>query len=178
MCKWVSIAWLLLLLQACDSEVTQPSVAPALNDGQNHRSVTVYLQAEPATGFSPALFERIVVAQPMSLQPTTRAEGKAIVQNVNTIFVGSSCAKLRSEYEELVSCKEVNAVDFVYGENESTAATDSEGYATLNLGSHEKYRISVQSWPTSEDNKCYWGGSEILEQNDSTLAIPVLVFCE
>ena len=69
-------------------------------------------------------------------------------------------------------------MELEYEDIESTATTDTEGFAALYLGEHEKYRISVQSFVTTEDEKCFWGGSEILEQTTITLEIPVIVFCE
>ena len=72
----------------------------------------------------------------------------------------------------------METIEFVYGEAESTTTTDTEGFSALTLGEHDKYRVSIQSWPTEEDDKCYWGGSEILERTDTTLGVPVLVFCE
>ena len=167
-----------MLLAACDSSVPDPVLGAALDDGLEKRLVTVYLQAEPGSGFFPTYVDRIVIAEPLNLVPKTRAEGKAIIQNTDTIIIGESCQQLRSNYSDLISCAEVDAVDFEYGETEATGVTDTEGFAALYLGSHEKYRLSVKSWATREDDKCYWGGSVTLEQTETTLAIPVLVFCE
>ncbi len=165
-------------MSGCDSGEVDPTLGAALNDEQEKRLVTVYLQAEPVSGFFPTYVDRIVVAEPLNLVPKTRAEGKALIQNTNTVIIGESCQQLRTDYSDLISCAEVDAVDFEYGESEATGVTDTEGFVALYLGSSDQYRLSVKSWATREDDKCYWGGSATLEQSDTTLAIPVLVFCE
>lgn len=155
-----------------------PGMAAALDDEENSRLVSVYLQSEPGSGFIPMYVDRVVVAEPVIVVPSLRAEGKAIVSNIDTTIVGSSCDELASKYPSLSSCAEVETVEFQFGEPLYTAVTDREGFAALFLGGHDKYRVRVQSWATAEDSKCYWGGSEILEANLASIGIPVLVFCE
>jgi len=170
-----------ILVAACDSTETSsgvPSIGAAQDDGENTRLVTVYLQSEPNNGFTPVYIDRVVVAEPVIVVPKNRAEGRALVQNTNTVILGDNCTDLLMSYPELLGCDEVESVEFEYGEVESTATTDSEGFSALLLGQHDKYRISVKSWVTGEDDKCHWGGSEILESNITSLGVPVLVFCE
>ncbi len=165
---------------SCDGrEATQsPAVAAAQDSQQNSRLVSVYLQSPPNTGFIPVYGDRIVTAEPVTLVSVTRAKGKAIVQNIDTTIIGDSCSQLGADYPELIDCSEVNSMELEFEDIESTATTDAEGFAALYLGEHEKYRISVQSFVTTEDEKCFWGGSEILEQTTITLEMPVIVFCE
>lgn len=179
-----------VLLVGCDSDNSaesidassqmsdDPAIAAALNNNESSRLVSVYLESEPNNGFIPMYIDRVIVAEPITLVPKVRAEGKALVSDVNTTIVGSSCDELVEKYPALSSCTEVEDVEFKYGDPEYTATTDREGFAALFLGSHDKYRVRVQSWVTAEDNKCYWGGSEILQANLSSVGIPVLVFCE
>lgn len=170
----------LIFVVSCDSNTAGkgPGLGAALDDAPKTRLVSVYLQAQPNNGFIPVYADRIIAAEPMTLVPKIRAQGKAIVQDIDTIIVGSSCDQLRSDHPQLLSCEEVDAVDFKYGKTESTVTTDAEGFAALYLGEHEKYRISVKSYATREDPHCFWGGSEVLEATASSLAIPLHVFCE
>lgn len=186
--KILQSAAVFLVLVGCDSDAPDdsvdspsppiPGMAAAHDDGENSRLVSVYLQSEPNNGFIPMYVDRVVVAEPVIVVPTSRAEGKAIVSDIDTTIIGGSCDELVSKYPSLSSCIEVETVEFQYGEPEYTAVTDREGFAALFLGGHDKYRVRVQSWATAEDNQCYWGGSEILEANLSSMGIPVLVFCE
>jgi len=153
-------------------------LAAAHDDVQPSRLVTVYLQAQPNSGFIPSYADRVIVAEPVSVIPVKRAEGKAVVQEIEVNIIGESCEQMRTKYHTLSGCEEVDTVKLEYGQIEVSATTDTEGFAALHLGDHEKYRLRVQSWVTREDAKCYWGGSEILERDDTTLKIPVLVFCE
>jgi len=157
---------------------TSPSVGAAHNATENSRLVSVYLESQPNNGFIPVYADRVVIAEPVIVVPKMRAEGRATIQNVNTIILGSSCTDLYGKYPALTDCEEVETIEFEYGEAESTTTTDAEGFSALMLGQHDKYRVSIQSWVTAEDDQCYWGGSEILESDDSTLGVPVLVFCE
>ena len=171
-----------LCAAGCESEdapnATSPSIGAAHNGSENTRLVSVYLKSEPNNGFIPVYADRVVIAEPVMVVPKMRAEGRATIQNINTIILGSSCTDLYDKYPSVSDCNEVETIEFEYGEAESTTTTDTEGFSALTLGEHDKYRVSIQSWPTEEDDKCYWGGSEILERTDTTLGVPVLVFCE
>ena len=171
-----------LCVAGCESadtpDTASPSIGAAHNGAENTRLVSIYLQSEPNNGFIPVYADRVVIAEPVIVVPKMRAEGRAVVQDVNTIILGSTCSDLYRKYPALSDCDEVETIEFEYGEAESTTTTDTEGFSALMLGQHDKYRVSIQSWVTAEDDKCYWGGSEILENDDSTLGVPVLVFCE
>ena len=175
-----------LALTSCDTTENNdsgvdndgPVFGAALDDLSTDRLVSVYLQAEHDSGFNPTYGDRIITAEPMSLVAKKRAEGKTVVQGISTTIIAENCAQLQENYPDLLSCSDVDAVEFELGEIAATVTTDSEGFAALSLQEGVKYRLSVKSWVSLEDGKCFWGGSEILEETVSTLAIPVLVFCE
>ena len=173
----LSSCLMLSIVASCDSN-RDPAFAAALDDLATDRLVSVYLQAEPDSGFHPTYGDRIITAEPMTLVAKKRAEGKTVVQGISTTIIAESCVQLQEKYPDLISCTDVDAVEFEIGEIEATVTTDSEGFAGLSLQEGVKYRLSVKSWVTGEDDNCFWGGSEILEEAVSTLAIPVLVFCE
>lgn len=180
--KVSSLLWKIIipcaLLPGCSViDVARPKVAAALDNIAAPRTVTVYLVADPSVGFVPTYQDRIVTAEPVTVSQVTRAEGKKTVQGITTIIVGDSCEGLTRNYSDLQACKEVDSTVRRYGEIEATAATDSEGFAILELGPMD-YRISMQTWQTAEDKKCSWSGSEMLPESSRVLELPVLVFCE
>lgn len=178
---------LVLLVAGCSStdlnNPDSPLLAAALADQattdqfNKSRVVTVYLVADLEQGFVPYYADRMVYAEPVIVSTVSRAEAETTVQGINTVIIGDSCEALNQHYEELRECNEVESISRQYGDIEATAATDSEGFASLRIGAGA-YRITMQSWVTAEDQKCSWSGSEILPENVSSLALPVLVFCE
>ena len=141
------------------------------------RLLTVYLQLDSASGFQPIYADRIVTAQPVIPIISEKAEGRTLVQGVPTVVVGSSCEELLQQYPQLPECNVVNSMEVTYGGVESTATTDQEGFASLEVGPGN-VRVLLASWPTIEDEKCHWSGSAIAEGDTTTVAIPMLVFCE
>ncbi len=178
---------LILVLSACSSSglegvpemgAATDSVTTKLNDEiESTRQLTVYLQLDSDSGFQPVYPDRIVVAQAVVPEINRTAEAKMLVQGVNTIVVGSNCDELLQQYPEITECVLVDSVEVTYGYIQSTANTDQEGFASLQVG-QEDIRVSVRSWPTIEDDKCHWSGSAIAKSNVESVAIPLLVFCE
>lgn len=149
-----------------------------LNDTDaSTRQLTIYLQLDSESGFQPAYADRIVVAQPVVPLITQKAEGRMLVQGIPTVVVGSSCETLIRRYPEIAECDIVDSMDVTYGFIESTATTDQEGFASLEVG-HGDVRVSVRSWPTVEDDKCHWSGSSVAKSTVTSMALPLLVFCE
>lgn len=178
---------LVLSISGCSStdlnNPDSPLLAAALDDQpptdqfNKSRVVTVYLVADPGQGFVPDYVDRIVYVEPVIISSVSRAEAETIVQGISTVIIGDSCEALNQHYEELRECNEVESISRQYGDIEATAATDLEGFASLVVGAGA-YRVTMRSWETAEDQKCRWSGSEILPENVSSLALPVLVFCE
>lgn len=150
----------------------------SFNDGTQSRVLSVYLNPEPDYSFLPEFNGRIVVAEPVYTVPVDMARGKAIVDGVAVVYVGESCDTLLAGYPDIQDCTQEETAEFQYGEVESTATTDSDGFATLTPGNAAKYRVRVKSWVTTEDDKCFWGGSETIGSEDTEVSVPVLVFCE
>jgi hypothetical protein len=178
----------LAVLAGCgssDLERNEPGMGAAneatttrLNDiNESTRLLTVYLQPDTDSGYQPVYVDRIVIAQSMLPQIAKNAEGRMLVQGIDTVVVGSSCEDLLQRYPEITECAIVDTMEVSYGEIQSSATTDQEGFAALEVGPGD-VRVSVRSWPTVEDNKCHWSGSSVAKNNTTSLAIPLLVFCE
>lgn len=184
-----SLAALILtsLLSACGSSglddvpqmgAANESGAARLNDIEDStRQLTVYLQLDSVSGFQPVYADRVVVAQPVVPEIAKKAEGRMLVQGIQTVVVGSSCEALVQRYPEITECTIVDSMEVAYGYIQATATTDQEGFASLAVG-HGDVRVSVRSWPTVEDDKCHWSGSAIAKGNVDSVAVPLLVFCE
>lgn len=148
------------------------------NDTQSStRQLTIYLQLDSQSGFQPSYADRIVVAQPVVPVITRNAEGRLLVQGIPTVVVGSSCEALLQRYPEIDECTIVDSMEVTYGFIEATATTDQEGFASLEVGQGD-VRVSVRSWPTLEDEKCHWSGSSVAKSTVTSMALPLLVFCE
>lgn len=141
------------------------------------RLVTVFLTLDTANGYQPVYSDRIIVAQLAEPAIAERAEGKMLVQGIDTVVIGSSCEDLLQRYSEMSECKMVESMEVDYGEIQATATTDYEGFASLEIG-HGDYRVSLRSWPTIEDEKCHWSGSAVIKGDATSIGIPLLVFCE
>lgn len=149
-----------------------------LNDiDESTRLLTVYLQPDTDSGYQPVYADRVVIAQSMVPRIKKNAEGRMLVQGIDTVVVGSSCETLLQRYPEITACEIVDSMEVSYGEIQSSATTDQEGFASLEVGPGD-VRVSVRSWPTVEDSKCHWSGSAVVKSNMTSLAIPLLVFCE
>ena len=183
----VATTCLVLLVFGCGSDNLDelPELAEAndltatkFNDTQSAtRQLTVYLQLDSESGFQPTYADRIVVAQPVVPVITTNAEGRLLVQGIPTVIVGSSCESIAQRYPEIDECTMVDSMEVTYGFIESTATTDQEGFASLEVGQGD-VRVSVRSWPTLEDDKCHWSGSSVAKSTVTSMALPLLVFCE
>lgn len=174
--------WLLAInfafLSACHSiDIESPQIAAAKDNPDTSRTVIVYLIASRGTGFVPIYSDRVVNAEPVTTGIVTSAKARTTVQGINTIIIGDTCEALSQAYTELNECTEVDSVQYQFGDIEATATTDSEGFVALKVGSGS-YRISLQSWVTSEDQTCSWSGSEILPESSVSLELPMLVFCQ
>lgn len=180
----------LFLLASCGSgelEQTLPAMGAA-NDSSvvklddsvadaSTRLLTVYLQLDSSNGYQPVYADRIVVAEAVLPQLSKKAEGRMLVQGVDTVVIGTNCQQLQLRYPEMTECAIVDSMDVSYGEIQSTATTDQEGFASLEVGQGD-VRVSMRSWPTVEDEKCHWSGSSVAKENATSVAIPLLVFCE
>lgn len=168
-----------------DLERSEPGIGAAseatttrLHDiDESTRLLTVYLQPDTDSGYQPVYADRIVIAQSMVPQIAKNAEGRMLVQGIDTVVVGSSCEDLLQRYPEITECAIVDTMEVSYGEIQASATTDQEGFAALEVGPGD-VRVSVRSWPTLEDSKCHWSGSSVAKNNTTSIAIPLLVFCE
>jgi hypothetical protein len=181
--------WVTALLAAamfgCSSNGDAPEMAAANEAGivKQHdsgaatRLLTVYLELDNESGYQPVYMDRVVVAQPVIPIIAKRAEARMLVQGIDTVVVGSSCETLTQRYPEVSECNLVDSMEVAYGDIQHTATTDQEGFAALEVGQGD-VRVSVRSWPTVEDDKCHWSGSAVATGNTTSIAIPLLVFCE
>ena len=168
----------LLLLSACSGrDIKKLQIAAAVGDDNTDRVVSVYLLPGTDLDFRPTYIDRIVSARPQTLQSVVNAEAVAQIQGVRTKMIGSSCTQLRQSYPDLEQCTEVNREISRFGDPVASVATDSEGFAVLTLGDGV-FQLATQSWKTSEDEKCYWGGSALLSESSTSLELPIHVFCE
>jgi len=168
----------LLSLSACSGwDIKQPEIAAALGDDNTDRVVSVYLLPAADLDFRPTYVDRIISARPQTLQSVVNAEAIAVIQGVRTKMIGSSCAQLRLSYPDLDQCAEVDREMSRFGDPVTSVATDREGFAALTLGDGV-FQITTQSWKTTEDEKCYWGGSAVLPEGSRSLELPIHVFCE
>lgn len=173
----------ILVLVGCeaDDSLVSDEVTESLkvqSDEGFSRSISLYLEPQQTVRFTPDFNGRVIFSEPVYTVPTSAARAQRQVDGINVVYVGKSCESLRVKYQDLYDCVEEETVKFEYGETESTAETDSEGFAAMLLGSAEVYRLRVQSWAAREDGKCYWGGEETVTDSQSEVKIPLLVFCE
>lgn len=180
-CRTAAVCAAVILCSCSSTDINNtgsPAIAAALDDQySDSRTVAVYLVADRGLGFTPTYIDRIVTAEPVISNTVVRAEATTKVQGINTVIVGDSCETLSQKYSDLISCRHVDSTSRYYGEAEATSSTDSEGFAVITLGAGQ-YRVSMQSWVTTEDQKCRWSGSEILAENASSLKLQIMVFCE
>ncbi len=179
----------LFLLAACESDEsaidrsTEISTAGAgttkeVNTGKVlSRLISVKLEVPQPHTYTPFFADRAVVAEPVYSVPVTTARGQAVMQGVSVIYVGDDCISLQARYD-LLDCVEEETAEFKYGEAEATVTTNFDGYTDVYLGDAEKYRLRVVSFKTAEDPKCFWGGAKTVVSTDTSVAIPMLVFCE
>ncbi len=183
MIRHALIATIFATLPACVSEGEPggtPELAAALDDSQSShtsRTVSVYLVADNLTGYSPQYSDRLLVAEPVVQRVSRQAKAKLKVDGIDTVVYGESCTELSRRYEAVISCEISETVTPDYLHSVASASTDSEGFAIFTLDSRS-YRISLESWPTLEDPLCQWGGSAMLADQQTSLAINVMVFCE
>jgi len=183
----VTIVLSFLLLSCSSSGVEQgvPEMGAAnqstntrLNDAEEStRLLTVYLQLDSNSGYQPVYADRVVVAQAVLPKIGKVAEGRMLVQGIKTTVVGSNCNGLLQRYPEITECVIADSMEVTFGDIQSTATTDQEGFASLEVGQGD-VRVSMRSWPTVEDDKCHWSGSTVAKHNATSVAIPLLVFCE
>ena len=110
--------------------------------------------------------------------PVTMARGTVLTAGVDVVHIGASCQMLQETYPAMRDCVEEETAEFQYGAVESTAVTDTDGFAQLYIGGSERYRLRVKSWATKEDAKCFWSGQESFDSAVSEVTVQVLVFCE
>lgn len=178
-CAACSIA--VLLSCASDSELGKPPRLASAHDDSSSaaesHTVSVYLVADNLSGYSPEYSDRVLLAEPVVQLVSRQARARRVVQGIDTIVIGDSCSELHQRYSDLISCELSETVAPHYQEPVASATTDSEGFAAFNLG-QGSYRISLQSWHTLEDSACYWGGSTLVADQQTSVGISLMVFCE
>ena len=174
-----------LFLHACDAgysetgDVVSATVASKTqNDAVPARLITVYLKPRQDLGYIPLFDGRVVVAESVSMVPVTMARGTVVTAGVDVVHIGASCQMLQETYPAMRDCVEEETAEFQYGAVESTAVTDTDGFAQLYVSGSGRYRLRVKSWATEEDAKCFWGGQESFDSAVSEVTVQVLVFCE
>ena len=141
------------------------------------RVVSVYLLPGAGLDFRPTYIDRIITARLQTFEPVVNAEAVFEVQGVRTKIIGNSCEQLRRSYPDAAQCNEVSREVSRLGDPVVSVATDSEGFAVLTLG-EGVYQLSIESWKTTEDAKCSWGGTTVLPEGTTSLELPIHVFCE
>lgn len=171
-------------LVACDAS-SEDATQTVIKSGQvqndplvSSRSVVVTLEPQQDYRYVPSFNGRVILAEPVTTVAANMAKGDIEVDGVNVVYVGESCEQLLQRYPQLENCQEEGTAEFRYQEIETTALTDDDGYATLSLGNAEKYRLRVTSFATDEDDKCFWGGQKTIGITETTVTVPMLIFCE
>ena len=168
----------ILLAVSCTGRYfIQPEIGAALSHNQPNRVVSVYLLPGAGLNFRPTYIDRIITARLQTLESVVNAETVFEVHGVRTKIIGSSCEQLRRSYPDADQCTEVSREVSRLGDPVVSVATDSEGFAVLTLG-EGVYQLSIQSWKTTEDEKCSWGGTTVLPEGSTSLELPIHVFCE
>jgi len=153
------------------SHQQSPELAAALDQ----RQVEVILQPNSTGSFLPIIQNRLISAEPMYVVEREYARVKYIEGGINMVRLVESCEAVPLESQ--TSCSNAIRVENVFGPAESSAVTDSDGRALINL-QNKSYRLLLQTVPTTEDSTCYWSGAITIDEQMSVVEVPMLVHCE
>ncbi|MEM7257781.1 MAG: hypothetical protein AAF404_10370 [Pseudomonadota bacterium] len=174
----ILLAFILCVVVGCSGgSLDNSPVAAAKAEAQPASGVVqVLLDPQAPASFTPFVSQRLIYAEPFSVTERTVFEHTGYVDGIEVVRIVDSCDLIAADYTG--ACRAVTQADNIYGPIESSVLTNAAGRAQLSLA-NTSYRLRLEPTATIEDEKCYWGGSVIIEQlPDTEVVMPLLVYCE